>query len=69
MTEKQIRAIKAILIVLNVLLKDPQEAHQALSAADTFISMFGGVPDDNNLSIALQFLEQIEKILKGADPK
>lgn len=61
MTERQIRAIKAILIVLNVLLKGSQEAHQALYTADTFISIFGGVPNNNKLSIALQFLEHIEK--------
>lgn len=66
MTERQIRAVKAILIVLNVLLKNPQEAHQTLYAADMLISIFGDVPNDNELSIVLKFLEQIEKT-KGAE--
>lgn len=59
MTDKQLRAAEAILIVMNVLLKDTAEAHQTLIAVDMLLSVCGGVPNDLQLPILKQFLEQI----------
>lgn len=59
MTDKQLRAAEAILIVMNVLLKNTAEARQTLTAVDMLLSVCGGVPNDLQLSVVKKFLEQI----------